>query len=573
VADGAPAAGESRAGESVSAPAARRWARALAVTLALAGAARIVATYSAFDHTWDEPYHLAGGMELLDQGQYRYALEHPPLARVSIALGPFLDGERSHGEKGSWLEGLAILYESGHYERTLSLARLGVLPYFLLALWAAWLWTRWLLGEVASVVAVFLLVTLPPLLGNSGVATTDGPLVGTGGLALYMMARWLETPTLRRGALLGLTTALAVVTKFSAIPFLGAAFAAMALVRWLLSKPRWSLRPLAARGAWGGLIIGVVLALATLWLSYGCGRVPLRPRPRPPAGQTAGKSSAASAPRWVDQLLQRRIWPRFMRDVPRGIREVVNHNRWGHRSYLLGEIRSEGWWYYFPVVLGVKTPVPLLLLGVLGLGLASWRAVRTGDWRLAAPAAAAFAILAFVMTSRINIGVRHVLILYPLLAICGAWAAVTGLRMARESRWSRIVGAGVVGLLLWQGAESVWVHPDYLAYFNPLAGPHPENVLMPADLDWGQDLKRLGAEVRRRGIREIHVAYNGRADLPRHVPGAVVLPARRPVTGWVAISLWSLTSKGDAYAWLRAYRPVARVGRSIDLYEIAPETP
>ena len=57
----------------------------IAAVLALAGAARIVLTYDVFNHTWDEPAHIAGGMELLDRGSYTYDYKNPPLARVVLA--------------------------------------------------------------------------------------------------------------------------------------------------------------------------------------------------------------------------------------------------------------------------------------------------------------------------------------------------------------------------------------------------------------------------------------------------------------------------------------------------------
>jgi hypothetical protein len=45
-----------------------------------------------------------------------------------------------------------------------------------------------------------------------------------------------------------------------------------------------------------------------------------------------------------------------------GLGQVMRKSQDGHASYLLGEISHTGWWYYFPVVVAVKTPVGLLLL-------------------------------------------------------------------------------------------------------------------------------------------------------------------------------------------------------------------
>jgi hypothetical protein len=131
-----------------------------------------------------------------------------------------------------------------------------------------------------------------------------------------------------------------------------------------------------------------------------------------------------------------------------------------------------------------------------------------------------------------------------------------------------------VGLLVWQLGSSLAAHPDYLAYFNELAGKHPERILVDSDLDWGQDLLRLVEELRARHVERVAIAYNGSADLSRHgLPAFRPLVPHQPTTGWIAISEMRLKiGEGrppyDEFAWLEAYEPVARVGRSIRLYYV-----
>src|SRR5262249_25062302 len=90
------------------------------VALALVALAtlRIVLTYPVFSQTFDEPAHIACGMEWLDKGVYRWEPQHPPLARVAAALGPYLSGIRSQGTQEtsviqSYYEGNAILMSGG----------------------------------------------------------------------------------------------------------------------------------------------------------------------------------------------------------------------------------------------------------------------------------------------------------------------------------------------------------------------------------------------------------------------------------------------------------------------------
>jgi hypothetical protein len=267
------------------------------------------------------------------------------------------------------------------------------------------------------------------------------------------------------------------------------------------------------------------------------------------------------------------VWlPREAKDLLNGIIAVKAHNDSGHRSYLLGQVSLNGWWYFYLVTLAVKTPLPLLATGPLGL---AWLA-RTGwrernGWALA-PAVLSLAILTFASAfSRINIGVRHVLVLYPFLALGAAyliwrtWRLLAAVRERRTQMAARVV---LLSLVLWQ-LSTLWrAYPDYLPYFNE-AVRHPERVLVDSDLDWGQDLKRLEVRAQALGIAQLHLAYLGSADLAREpLPPVQMLTPRQPVTGWVAISALARTRNPSDYAWLAGYRPLERIGKSIDLYYI-----
>ena len=205
--------------------------RILVALCLLAGIARIVSTYPVFNQTWDEPAHVAAGMEWLDRGPYTYEPLHPPLARVMVALGPWLAGIRSAGHPDVWLEGNSILYAGHRYERNLALARLGVLPFFLLAGLVTYLWTARIAGPWSGVAAAALFTTLPPVLAHSGIATTDMAATATVAFAAYALTLWLERATWGLSLLLGAALALAVLSKLSALLFLPAAALAILLCR------------------------------------------------------------------------------------------------------------------------------------------------------------------------------------------------------------------------------------------------------------------------------------------------------------------------------------------------------
>ena len=246
-----------------------------------------------------------------------------------------------------------------------------------------------------------------------------------------------------------------------------------------------------------------------------------------------------------------------------GIERVEYHAQTGHPAFLLGMKSDHGWWYYFPVVFFFKTPLTFFILCVAGVvmllrGVQAPSPVHVAEVR--GVAIAPLLMLISAMASGINIGLRHILPIYPLLAICAAYAAITMWRHARL-RWV------LAPLLVWYFAGTALAHPDYLPYFNELAGEHPERIAVDSNLDWGQDLKRLGDVVVREHIDLLHVAAFG--DWGRYCVVAKELKPNQRVTGWVALSETALRwREGEGYKWLEAY-PVRRIGKSIRLYYIA----
>jgi hypothetical protein len=125
-------------------------------------------------------------------------------------------------------------------------------------------------------------------------------------------------------------------------------------------------------------------------------------------------------------------------------------------------------------------------------------------------------------------------------------------------------------LITWQVSTLVTAYPDYFPYFNETVS-NPEHVLVDSDLDWGQDLRRLERRLAELKVPSVSLAYQGTADLAREaLPPFVLLPPRQPAKGWVAISALTREHEPIGYAWLSSYRPVERVGKTIDLYFIAP---
>jgi 4-amino-4-deoxy-L-arabinose transferase-like glycosyltransferase len=531
-----------------------------------------------YSNTWDEPEHLAAGVELLDRGLYQYDTEHPPLGRIVLALPPYLAGARSFGTAppDGTREGVDILYAGGHYWRLLTLARLGTLTFLPLLLLAAWLWARRIFASSGgALLAVALLISVPPILGHAALASLDVAAAATILLALYLLQRWVVSGALADAVWFGLASGVAVTTKFSAVPFLGLALVVLLVAQAIRShrvpEDGSSVVPALPRRALG-LLVAALGVLVPIFLVYG-------PRASDPAGVALRYDWAVSylqqrsgADHLIGVVFAHLPLPRELKDLFNGLVAVEAHNDSGHLSYLLGEVRTGGWWYFYLVALAVKTPLPLLIAGPLGLVWLALEGMRRADaWRTA-PLIVAVTLLLFAsLFSHINIGIRHVLILYPFLALGGAyagiraWQATAHLVQPPAMRTARL---SLLGLLFWQMSTLVSAYPDYLPYFN-MAVSHPEDVLVDSDLDWGQDLYRLERRAAQLQIPQLHLAYRGTADLTREpLPPFDVLPPRQPVHGWVAVSELARTRAVEDYAWLAPWQPLERIGKTIDLYYI-----
>jgi hypothetical protein len=197
-----------------------------------------------------------------------------------------------------------------------------------------------------------------------------------------------------------------------------------------------------------------------------------------------------------------------------GLAEVEAHSLRGHGSSLLGEFHIYGWWYFFPVVLAVKTPVAFLLLCGAGYVYLARRFRKPWVWQCWVPGDLAPVILAVCMPSTIDLGVQHILVIYPMLSIIAGLGATSLLQTIGRRRVAYASGVGL--LLLWQTLSSALAHPDYLAYFNEFVRGDPERILAESDLDWGQDLQRLSDKLKELGVKEVSLAYFGTADTARH---------------------------------------------------------
>jgi hypothetical protein len=339
-------------------------------------------------------------------------------------------------------------------------------------------------------------------------------------------------------------TGLALACKFSCALVLP-----VLLIVWILRGRRGLAT--ARRVIPLALVVGLV-AFVTLWATYAfdVGRIDRM--------NVADAAAVAELPRWLRET------PLPMPTAFVGYAVLARHNRTGHVAYLNGEVGPGGWWHYFPEAIAIKSPVAMLA-AVAGAVVVMMVSTRRRSLRTACAVVPLAVFLLASMSAGINIGVRHVLPAIPFLYLFASmWLA--------RGRWLAVVA----GLVLVAVIETSVVHPDYLAFFNALVGGprNGDKYLLDSNLDWGQDMERLrawlGANARGRTVT-LRLFGNPRLYEWRRSGDYVLLPPGAPPQGLFGISknyLHDVYAFPGGSAWVRKLEPVARVGYSIEVYDL-----
>jgi len=564
----------------------------LTAAFVVAAVAWTIGSAGALSHTFDEPHHLATGLEWWQFGTYRWWTENPPLPKAVTALVPYLAGMRLPGppaalDPAPWIPGIELLDAAPSYEHALMLARLGTAGFLLLTLGLTFALAGGRKRLLSAFVATALVATYPPLLGHAGLATTDVAAVATLLLFLLGLDRWADRPGLARASLVGAGLALAILCKLTApAPCAALALAWLGARRWALgtwtrdAAMRW-------RALLGQLAAAAVVAFMVVWAGYrfSVGRLddlPPMSYIRTPVLPPPAERSALLA--WFCRL--RLPMPEFWH----GFLFLKAHDKHGHAAFLLGRIRDRGgFWDFYLVGLLLKSPLPFVVLLLACLPVLMRRPRPRLEARPLGCALAALAALALSTRLPVNIGLRHLLVVVPLLAVFIA-GALTPWLAALAGR-ARVFAAIAFAAVLAAGVVTVQrARPQLMAYFNPLAGREPGRALIDSDLDWGQDLLLMKRELRARQIPAVHQGLFGTVNsCSAEGPQLVPLVPKVPVTGWVVLSEQFYRSNffvnivrdscasphyhfnlapGDSFDWLKAYQPVARIGATIRLYYI-----
>lgn len=491
--------------------------------------------------TYDELPHLTGGYSYWVTNDYRLQPENGNLSQRWVAI-PLLFSQYqfpsldllSWAEANVWGVGyvwfywmsndLSTMLLSGRAMMALMAVGLGVLVYA---------WARSLFRPPGGLLALLLFVFCPSLLAHGSLMTSDLPVTLFLSAAVWSFWMLLHHVSVRTILIASLAMAGALLSKLSGLVFIPIALVLL-VIRLVAQRPlrislfrerhaRTPLRQLAVLGP--VIVVHVMVAVTVLWGFYGF-----------------RYSAFASVRGGYDHFLQPRdealpltVWSnptmQFARDhhlLPEAYLYGFAFALWhtgSRRAFLNGEHREEGWWYFFPYALLVKTPLPFfVLLAAAAAALTSGRrpAGATASFSPDHAAEIGYSTIplgvllavywGFSLTSHLNIGQRHILPTYPAMFILAGAAALW------FQRPSMLMKGLVTASLIWFMVESVSIRPHYLAYFNQVAGGPSQGYrhLVDSSLDWGQDLltlkRRLERHEMKPGHPPVYLAYFGKGS-------------------------------------------------------------
>ncbi|MBC8108249.1 MAG: hypothetical protein H7Z14_16805 [Anaerolineae bacterium] len=595
--------------------------------------------------TYDEPLHLVGGYVHRYLKDYRINFEDPALFGMWAALplpNTAIMVETRHplwskipaDTDQQWPFVVYTLYRTAENwpDSTLAVAR-SQFMFVGVALGALAAWWSWkLAGSVAAIATAFLFALDPNLAGHASLVKND---VATGLLMValaYSLWQFGRHGSLWRLAMVAVVCGAAVNVKFSGVLF-GPITLVLLAVRAFMPNQPWRIAGITLKNIWDRLAAVVVMTLVIAfvvwgmtWAVYGFRYASLRDgglldmQQKVDLSRSKELSAKIAKTEKVSRLPTKEEFDAHPASlIPRFTMTLDKHHvlpqAWlfgflytyattiVRSTFLLGETRITGWWYYFPASMLFKTPLATLLaiFGALALSIlrlfspklnaesppplpgetVAAPAVRLDLWTILCLTVPPLVYALAAITSNFNLGLRHILPVYPFIFIGVGVMVSVSLRLLPN--WNRLlIGALAIMLAL----ESLLSWPNYVAFFNPPSRLYGKlNLLADSNLDWGQDLKNLGDWYQTHNDRPLYLSYFGTADPSfykiknTNLLGGWMFEPQTPLAslrepGYIAISATNLQGvylPRDDYGIFRSLKPVAVINGTIYIYDYPPK--
>lgn len=397
--------------------------------------------------------------------------------------------------------------------------RLGTLPFALLSAVIVFLWARMLFGEAGGLFALLVHALNPLMVGFGSLLLVDAQHAAMTVLTLFLLWCWLQTRARLLVPCIGIALGLSLATKYLAV------FQAAVVGAGVIGAScAWT------RGAWSraraALLNSTSVALCTLVTMHGLyrfqegvGSYELGERP------STAMRLAVETP--VVGSLVKLLPAPFLRGLDFQMRQ--GERPW--KTFVNGVTAPSHDDFYVWSML-CKTPEIVLISAALVLVLRLPRLFRKDcepGWRSAAAVTFSFALLCFGYLSlftRMQLGIRYVLPLYPLLFL---WQGA----LFAGVRWT---GAGFLALCAaTAGAHALDLRrnwPDLIAYYNVSSGgqKYAFRRFLNTNSDFGQ-YHLTGATVLRERYPDVQII--GRNSGARFGRLAVDIKSFATVARWI----------------------------------------
>lgn len=577
--------------------------------------------------TRNEVGHLSAGVSHWRTGTFSLYNVNPPLWGMVAVLPvlpfhpqlPSVDSNIPGGRIEWQVSRLFAEANSVDYWTMIRLSRITGAVWSVLAGIVIYRWSRGLFGETAGLIGLTLWCFDPNIIAHASLLTSDMPLTLAVFAATYGFRAYLKQPSWEGAVLCGIALGLTQVTKFTALilylvwPFL-----------WFLQRTALGRRGACspsdepsrsenssgegdgdrkgAKATIGQLGILLVTSLIVINACYAFDGSFQKLKQFEFFSQALrdGEEHDRGGNRFRGSWLGEIPIP-LPADFVRGLDiQRVDFEK-GMPSYLDGEVRQTGWWYYYLAAFLYKVPLGTIILIILAAVLAFKRSTSRinclDELFIWFPA---LSILTIVSSQTgFNHHFRYVLPVLPFFFVA---ASRVGLFFDRprtvpsERNQRRLAGGSlpsfpavaVTFLLGWTILSSVSVVPHSLAYFNEIAGGPDEGYkhLIDSNIDWGQDMWRLQKWVKDHPQKKPlsiaylnYIEYKSITDLdfprpPLDPPidraglNPLSLQDFGPHPGYFAIDVHHLIL--GPYTYFQRFKPIEKAGYSIFIYHLTP---
>jgi len=560
--------------------------------------------------TFDELAHIPAGYSYLTKQDYRVNPEHPPLIKDISAIPLLFLNLNFPEEKQVWLQedaapawwvqfdlGREFLYHSGNSPgKIIFWARLAIIGLSTALGGLIFWWTKKTLGNVVALGVLALFAFSPTFIAHGRLANTDIGAVFGAFLATIFWLKFLDNPSWKNILFAGIAFGIAMLLKFSLVLLIPFFIIITPLYALLFSK-----KILAYLGK--ALIAGIAGFVLIIWPVYQFHilNYPAKQQIRDTVADISGHPTplAKNLTIWMAEQELLRAPAQYFR----GLLMVSQRTAWGNTTYYLGKISAGSQWHYFPLLYLLKIPFAfhVLTLFALAMLLAAYKGTYKGknkknravNWSRKNFWVIAFLVwiavyLLTAITGNLNIGIRHILPVFPFIYVLVIFAVYRGLKSISLPKIRQAVITLILFLFFWYATSSLLAFPHYVPYYNKLGGGLDKGykIAVDSNYDWGQDFYRLLSFIEKNNIQKISIDYFG-GESPEYWLGKKyqklepkkVAAEEKNIQGWVAVSLNQLMGgvakpaegfdqETGYYHWLEEYKPVGRAGYSIFIYHI-----